>query len=185
MNDPIVVVRVMVADDPTTFVTREVPLIQVEVGGIPGDRHYGILRPADSRQKLYPRGTPIANRRQISIVSQEECALIAKRLGVPAVQPEWLGANMLVRGLPELTRLPAGARLLFPSGTGLICEGENLPCIGPGRIIGDVYGRPELARRFVAAARSLRGIVCSVEREGTIGAGDEMQVYRSPAESLR
>ena len=70
---------VLLADDPSTFVTRTVPLIDIELAGIPGDRHYGLLRPADSRQKIYKRGTMIANRRQISIVSEEECALIAEK----------------------------------------------------------------------------------------------------------
>lgn len=31
-------------------------------------------------------------------------------LGVPAVAPEWLGANLVLTGLPDLTLLPAGAR---------------------------------------------------------------------------
>lgn len=99
-----------------------------------------MLRPADSRQKIYKRGTMIANRRQISIVSEEECALIAEKMNIPEVRPEWLGANILVRGVERLTELPAGTRLLFPDGTGLICEGENLPCVHPGKVIEQVYG---------------------------------------------
>ncbi|MEO2202552.1 MOSC domain-containing protein [Paenibacillus pabuli] len=167
---------VLLADDPSTFVTRPVPLIDVELAGIPGDRHYGLLRPADSRQKIYKRGTPIANRRQISIVSEEECALIAELMNIPEVRPEWLGANMLVRGIDRLTELPAGTRLLFPDGTGLICEGENLPCVHPGKMIEQVYKQDGLRKKFVPAARKKRGIVCSVEREGVIHTGDTIEV---------
>ncbi|MFE6079451.1 hypothetical protein ACFVQB_34045 [Paenibacillus sp. NPDC057886] len=47
---------VLLADDPSTFVTRVVPFIDIELAGIPSDRHYGLLRPADSRQKIYKRG---------------------------------------------------------------------------------------------------------------------------------
>jgi len=170
---------VLIADDPSTFVTREVQEIQVELGGIPGDRHYGLLRPADSRQPFYPRGTMIANRRQISIVSREECERIAANLGVPEIHPEWLGANILLSGLPDLTALPQGARLLFASGAGLISEGENLPCIGPGNVIAHMTGQPELAKRFVKAAQKLRGIVCSVEREGVISGKDQAEILLS------
>lgn len=167
---------VLLADQPDSFVTRRVPQVSVELGGIPTDRHYGLLVPADSRQQFYKRGTMIANRRQISIVSEEECTNIAANLGIQEVLPEWLGANLLLKGLPELTMIPQGARFLFPSGMGLICEGENLPCIGPGKVIGEALGMPELAKAFVRAAGKLRGIVCSVECEGAVYANDEVRV---------
>lgn len=175
-SDTVNVHAIMLADRAETFVTRRVPTIRVQLGGIPGDRHYGLLRPADSRQKIYRKGTLIANRRQISIVSEEECAEIAVRLGVPEIVPEWLGANLLIRGYDRLTLLPGGARMLFPDGTGLICEGENRPCIGPGRVIERHYGIPGLAARFVSAAQKRRGIVCSVECEGTIATGDSVRI---------
>lgn len=169
---------VLKAEDPSTFVTRRLPQIKVELAGIPGDRHYGLLRPADSRQKIYKRGTLIANRRQISVVSAEECAIIAERLGMDKVLPEWLGANLLVSGIEGLTQLPPGARLLFEGGVGLISEGENEPCIGPGKAIESLGEVPGAARRFVPAAKKLRGIVCSVEREGIIRSGESFRVIR-------
>ncbi|MFE5323413.1 MOSC domain-containing protein [Paenibacillus sp. NPDC056579] len=168
---------VLAARDTDHFITSREPRITIELGGIPGDRHFGLLRPADSRQRIYPRGTMIANRRQISIVSAEECAQIAEALGIEQVLPEWLGANMLLSGYEGLTLLPQGARLLFPDGTGLICEGENLPCIGPGEAIARATGKPEIAATFVKAAKKKRGIVCSVEREGTVNAGDTVRIY--------
>ncbi|MGD8189386.1 MOSC domain-containing protein [Brevibacillus ginsengisoli] len=168
---------VFIADDPETFVTRPLGQIDVELGGIPDDRHFGLLRPADSRQKIYKRGIMIANRRQISIVSLEECEQIAANLGLPEIRPEWLGANLLISGFPQLTSLSQGARLLFPNGTGLISEGENLPCVGPGNVISSIYEQPELVKKFVPAARKLRGIVCSVEREGIITCDDSINIY--------
>lgn len=168
-----------IADDPSTFVTHTVPQIHVELGGIPGDRHFGLLRPADSRQKIYPRGTMIANRRQLSIVSTEECLQISRNMGISQIRPEWLGANLLLSGFPNLTLLRQGARLVFPDGTGLISEGENLPCIGPGNIIAQMYDQPDLARKFVLAASKLRGIVCSVEREGLICKNESVTIYIS------
>lgn len=176
MGAGVVVKQVLLAEEKATFVTCEVPFIEVELGGVPGDRHYGLLRPADSRQKIYSRGTMLANRRQISIVSVEECELIAEAMGLPLIKPEWLGANLLISGIDKLTELPVGTRLLFPGGTGLICEGENLPCIAPGKVIEEASGQAVLRSKFVPAARKRRGIVCSVEREGSIKAGDSVRV---------
>ena len=178
MTERIAVVEaVMLAEDPSTFITRHVPFLKVELGGIPGDRHYGLLRPADSRQKFYPRGTLIANRRQISIVSAEECLQIAKNMGLPEIKPEWLGANILISGFGELSHLEQGTRFLFPDGTGLICEGENLPCMGPDKVIRNHYSELESRISFVAGAKKMRGIVCSVEKEGVISYGDEMKIF--------
>jgi MOSC domain-containing protein YiiM len=126
---------------------------------------------------MYPRGTEIRNRRQISIVSVEECDQIAQLLGLDMLLPEWLGANLLVSGLPHLTQLPAGSRLLLPDGTGLVCEGENAPCRHPGDVIQTLYpDLPRLSQRFVSVAKKRRGIVCSVERPGPIMTGDDVRI---------
>ena len=170
------VVAVLAARDKHSFVTSREERVVLDLAGIPGDRHYGLLRPADSRQKFYPRGTLIANRRQISIVSLEECARIAGSLGIERIEPEWLGANLLLSGYEPLTLLHQGARLLFPGGAGLICEGENEPCRGPGKVIGAAVGNDALANVFVKAAKHLRGIVCSVEKEGSIITGERVRI---------
>lgn len=168
---------IFLADNPETFVTRQIPEVNLEFGGIRGDRHFGMTSKADSRQPMYPRGTEILNRRQITIVSVEELDRIAEELGVEQVRPEWLGANLLVKGLPELTKLTMGSRILFPSGAGLICMGENQPCTLPGDEIQKHYEDQEkLAFRFVRAGYKRRGIVCAVERPGTIHERDEVQI---------
>ena len=168
---------VLIADDPETFVSRRILEANLEFGGICGDRHFGITSKADSRQPMYPRGTEILNRRQITIVSVEELDRIAEELGVESILPEWLGANVLVKGFPELTKLPMGSRILFPSGAGLICMGENQPCTLPGDEIQKHYEDHEkLSSRFVRAGYKRRGIVCAVERPGIIHENDEIQV---------
>jgi hypothetical protein len=98
------------------------------------------------------------------------------RLGVPDIRPEWLGANVLLRGYPDLTLLRQGARLLFDGGAGIICEGENEPCTGPGKVIAEAYGKPELAQGFVKAAKHKRGIVASIELPGLIRKGDRVLI---------
>jgi len=168
---------ILIADQQDTFVTRRIPEAMLEFGGIPGDRHFGVTIGADSRQPMYPRGTEILNRRQITIVSQEECAMIAENLGLERVLPEWLGANLLLSGYPEVTGLTIGSRILFPNGTGLICMGENLPCKLPGEVIQKLHhDHPKLDTRFVRAAYKRRGIVCAVERPGKIHEGDQVRI---------
>ncbi|MFP3388473.1 MOSC domain-containing protein [Brevibacillus sp. SIMBA_040] len=170
---------ILIADNPETFVTRRIEETKLEFGGIPGDRHFGVTFGADSRQTMYPRGTEILNRRQITVVSQEDCAIIAENLKIPFVLPEWLGANLLISGFPDLTSLTMGSRILLPSGAGLICMGENLPCVHPGEEIQKNYHEqvhPKLAARFVKAAFKRRGIVCAVECPGMLKQGDQVQV---------
>jgi len=168
---------VLIADDPKTFVTRRISEANLEFGGIRGDRHFGLTSKADSRQPMYPRGTEILNRRQITIVSVEELNRIAEELGVESVRPEWLGANVLVKGFPELTKLTMGSRIIFPCGAGLICMGENQPCTLPGDEIQKHYEDHEkLSVRFVRAGYKRRGIVCAVERPGIIHENDEVQI---------
>lgn len=168
---------ILLADNPETFVTRPISEVNLEFGGIRGDRHFGMTSKADSRQPMYPRGTEILNRRQITIVSVEELDGIAEELGVESVKPEWLGANLLVKGFRELTKLPMGSRILFPNGAGLICMGENQPCTLPGEEIQKHFeNREKLAFRFVRAGYKRRGIVCAVESPGSIHERDEVQI---------
>jgi hypothetical protein len=172
-----IVRAILIADTPESFVSRRVPEVALDFGGIPGDRHYGITFPADSRQSMYPRGTEILNRRQLTILSEEECAIIAEQLEIEQVLPEWLGANLLISGYPKLSSLPLGSRILFPNGVGLICMGENKPCIQPGEIIQQHHeGRTNLAKDFVRAAYKRRGIVCAVESKGNIQEGETVQI---------
>ncbi|MFC4809116.1 MOSC domain-containing protein [Paenibacillus sp. GCM10023250] len=161
-----------------SFETRRLAEAELDFGGIRGDRHFGITAKADVRQPEYPRGTEIFNRRQLTVVSAEECAAIAEALGVPEVKPEWLGANLLLSGLPDLTALPLGSRMIFGSGAGLNGQGENFPCTGPGKLVQANYPEePKLAARFVKAAYRKRGIVCFVERRGVIRPGDTVSVW--------
>lgn len=168
---------VLKADDSKTFVTRRIPEANLEFGGIRGDRHFGITSKADSRQPMYLRGTEILNRRQVSIVSVEELNRIAEELGIESILPEWLGANILIEGFPDFTKLTMGSRILFPSGAGLICMGENQPCTLPGDEIQKQYvDHEKVSFRFVRAGYKRRGIVCAVERPGIIQENDEVQI---------
>ncbi|MEC1262277.1 MOSC domain-containing protein [Bacillus swezeyi] len=169
-----------------SFVTDKKEKISIDYGGIPGDLHFGLTKKAGAREPMYKRGTEIFNRRQISIVSVEECLAVAEKLNVPAVLPEWLGANIALSGLPHLSSLREGSRLIFPSGAALLCEGENEPCIQPGEVIQEQFpDKPKLASRFVRHAMGRRGIVCVVERPGLINQGDQAEVWSYSPNAVR
>jgi hypothetical protein len=162
--------------DQASFVTTPQPQVTVTFAGFEGDRHAGIIRKADSRTPHYPRGTKIRNDRQVSIVSVEELAQIAAAMDVPEIKPEWLGANLLLQGIPDLTGLPPMTRLTFSAGAVLVVQAENLPCQHPGKIIQEAYARPDLQGLFPKTGLHLRGLVACVERPGIILQGDRVEV---------
>jgi len=146
--------------------------------GIVGERHAGFTRPADVRVPWFPRGEPIHNERHLSIVSLEELAVIASRLGIERVEPEWLGANLAVSGIPDFTFIPRGTRLFFPSGAVLAVTDQNAPCrIAGGEVERNLHaGHEGLALKFAPAAKRLRGVVAYVDRPGELAIGDTIEV---------
>ena len=161
--------------DPQGFVSRQVSALDLTFEGIPGERHTGFTRPADARVPWYKRGTPLRNTRQVSLVSVEELPEIAAALGLAELRPEWLGANIVVAGLPRLSFLPTGTRLFFAGGATLIAEGYNAPCTLTGQAVAAGSGHGDKLA-FVRAATRRRGIVASVERPGRIEAGAAIEV---------
>ncbi len=151
--------------------------------GLEGDAYAGLTRRADVRAPEYPRGTEIRNTRQVSIVSVEELEEIARRMGLPRIEPVWLLANLALRGIPDLTHLPPATRLIFPGGAGLVVESENRPCRTPGEVIQEHYPeRKGLAGQFPRVALGLRGVVAWVERPGQITVGDSVAA-RTPRQT--
>ena len=124
------------------------------------------------------RGRTVRNDRQVSIVAVEELGQIAGPLGVPEIKPTWLGVNLALSGLADLSRQPAGTRLVFPEGPELEIEAIINPCTAPGKVIESHFeGRAGLASDFPKAAEGLRGVVASVRRGGDIRAGDPVRVF--------
>ncbi len=173
--------RDKVEHDPDALITTVCPGARVTMEGFDGDKHAGFTRLSDSRTPHYPLGTEIRNNRQVSIVSIEELTLIATTMGVPAVLPQWLGANLAVRRIPDLTHLPPSTRLFFSQDAVLVVEGPNMPCLYPGKVLQRQYsGIPGLSTLFPKAAINRRGVVAWVERPGMICEADEMRVSIPP-----
>ena len=176
------VAQVLTADGPG-FVTRPVARATLRFGGIVGDRHFGPTRPSCSRTPWHRRGAVIANTRQISILSVEECAEIARRLGIARLEPRLIGANLVLEGVDDLTGLPPATRLVFPSGATLFVTEENHPCRYAGQALAEALGEPRLELEFVRAAQGRRGLVAMVESEGEIAAGDEVRIVTARTRS--
>lgn len=164
---------VLVAPDRDAIEAQRQPAITLTMAGVEGDRHAGVTMLSGGRTPYYPRGTEIRNSRQVSLVSVEELGEVAAAMRVPAIEPEWLGANVLLEGIPSLSILPPSTRLFFESGAVLVVEGENGPCTIAGAAIQAAYPEAEgLTQLFPKAAIHKRGIVAWVERPGVIVQGD-------------
>ena len=159
-----------------TLEKSKVNQLDLRFEGIVGDFHSGLTRKSDSRTlKQYPRNTDIRNVRQVTMVSEEELADIAAAMGIPEAKAEWLGANLVTSGIPDLTLLTPSSRLQFPSGATLVVDMENHPC----RQVADVIleHHPDVAVGFVRGAWNKRGLTAWVEREGMISIGDAITVW--------
>ena len=144
--------------------------------GIEGEDHSGLTRPSCVRVKSqYPEGTEIRNTRQISILSAEELAEIAADIGVAEMNPEWLGASMVVKGIADFSHVPPNSRLQSDSGTTLTIDMLNGPCSWPGKEIeADAAGH---GKAFKAAAMGKRGVTAWVEREGSLRVGEKLRLH--------
>ncbi len=144
--------------------------------GAEGEAHSGLTRPACSRVAAqHPRGTPIRNTRQLSIVAKEELDAIAAAIGVATLDPALLGASVVIEGIPDFTLVPPSSRLQGPDGATLVVDMENRPCNLPAREIEARH--PGAGARFKAAAQHLRGVTAWVERPGVLRLGDRLGLH--------
>ena len=162
---------------PDEFETEPVETLDLALEGISGDRHAGFTRAAGAREPWHRRGDEIRSGRQLSIVSPEELWEIGHALGLPPLEPGWIGANLMIEGVARLSFLPAGTRLFFPSKACVVVEGQNAPCRHAGRAVGRRTGRPGDELSFPKAAKRLRGLVASVERAGPVSAGAAVTIH--------
>jgi MOSC domain-containing protein YiiM len=117
----------------------------------------------------------------------EELGEIATGMGVDGpITATSVGANLCISGIPQLSRLPKGTVLHFPSGCSLVVEEYNPPCKYMSEIQAKMHD-PASKTAFSMAAKLTRGIVGVVEAAGTISAGDKVTVelYETPSWLLR
>ena len=170
------VMRVPVARDliiHTEAVPEEMPLT---FAGYEAESHAGLTRLSCSRvTKQHPRDTVIRNTRQVSVVSAEEMALVAEELGLDAMDYAWLGASVVIEGIPDLTHLPPSSRLQGEDGCTLVVDMLNKPCAQVSLTI--ERQRPGHGKRFKPVAEGRRGVTAWVEREGTLRLGERVRLH--------
>jgi hypothetical protein len=157
---------------------RSIAMDEVYAGfaGMEGEDHSGLTRESCSRVSAqYKRGTTIRNTRQFSIVSAEELDLIAKRIGADRIDPSWIGASIVLEGIPDFTHVPPSSRLQSVSGATLTVDLENRPCHLPAKVID--ADAPGLGAAFKSAAKDRRGVTAWTEREGWLRVGDEVRLH--------
>lgn len=158
------------------FVTQPVDRLELTYEGVPGDLHAGLFRKSGAREPWYPRGTPMRNERQLSILSSEELGEVAGAMGIAALDPAWIGGNLVLSGIAGFSALPPRSILMFPSGAAIRIDGDNGPCRQSGRAIAAATGVEAHEFDFVKAAKYKRGLVGWVEREGTVSLGDSIKI---------
>ena len=161
--------------------------IVVELDGVVGDHHRSYTRKTWAGDKQ-PKGTVRRNERQWSAMSVEELAEIqaAMDLAEPLTGAA-VGANICLDGVAQLSRLPKGTVLRFPSGAELLVAEYNPPCLDMGTKLAAVLktnsGKPLQNTDFSKAAKLTRGVVGVVEVAGIIKVGDEVEItpYEHPS----
>jgi MOSC domain len=160
------------------FATAPVDRLELTFDGIPGDFHAGTTRKSGGREPWYPRGTEMRNERQVTILSRDELSEAAEAMNVVAIEPEWIGGNITLSGIPMLSMLPAGTLLFFEGGVTIKVDFQNGQCRVAGKSIARHAGREDdntLALSFVPAAKRRRGLVAWVEKPGVISMGEKVQ----------
>ncbi len=153
-----------------------VEVLELDFDGVRGERHEGLNRGSCVRvRNLYPQGTEIRNVRQVSILSEEELSGIAAEMNLAELDPSYLGASIVVKGIPDFSHIPPSSRLQAGTGTTVTVDMENAPCVLPGREIeADHTG---LGAAFKPAAQGRRGVTAWVERPGNLRVGDKMRLF--------
>lgn len=163
-------------DDRAELLAPARDFVDLTFAGIEGTHHAGLTRPACSRVKSqYPRDLPIKNERQLSIVSAEELDKIAADLGLKTIDPARVGANMVVKGIPDFSHVPPSSRLQAPSGATVTIDMENRPCQFPAKSI--EIEHPGKGKGFKPAAEGRRGVTAWVAAEGRMSVGDVLTLH--------
>lgn len=155
---------------------QSVEALDIAFGGPRGEAHSGALRPSCARVKhIHPKGTDIANARQMTLLGAEELAHTARDMGVERIDPAWVGGSIVVEGIPDLTHLPPSSRLQGPDGVTLVVDMENLPCTQTGKAVDRFL--PGKGKLYKPAAMHRRGVTLWTERPGRLRLGDRLRLF--------
>ena len=163
-------------------------LLNAQLSGFVGDRHASFERETWESGDKQVSGTTRRNERQWSAVSVEELADIAEKMDLTqSLSAASVGANLCLSGVSNLSHLPKGSVLKFPSGAELIVEEYNPPCVDMDENLALIHttnsGAVIPKGAFLEASKYSRGVVGVIEVPGIIHSGDQVTVipYKAPA----
>ena len=87
-------------------------------------------------------------------------------IGLDALDPAWLGASVVVSGLPDFSHLPPSSRLQSQDGATLTVDMQNRPCQFPAKTIEQAM--PGHGTRFKTAAKGKRGVTAWGRKRGNL-----------------
>ena len=166
----------LVRDRSAQLEAEAVAELTATFAGPVGEDHGGLTRPSCSRvMAQYPKGTTIRNTRQFTILSVEELASTAAKMGLERLDPALVGATMVIEGIPDLSHLPPSSRLQGPEGATLVVDIENRSCQLPAKPIEARHAG--FGARYKSAASGRRGLTAWVEREGVFRLNDAIRLH--------
>jgi MOSC domain-containing protein YiiM len=138
--------------------------------GIAGDHHTGPMR-------VRSTGEVVSNVRHFTAVTPQELGAAAESLGVPYIDPAWIGANICFAyegPQPFTASMREGTRLYNSAGRAVLeVKGETEPCLDAGKMIAAQF--PDLnvpATLFPKCAIGQRGVYGIVLEEAVVRLGD-------------
>lgn len=166
--------------EPNVFEKRETERLELALDGIVGDRHRGIQRIAYDGDKQ-PKGTPRRNERMWSAIAAEDLTAMTEAMNLAEpLTAAHIGVNFCFSGIADLSRLPRGTTLTFPSGAQLMVEEYNPPCTDMSEHLAQTLstrdGAAPANNAFSQAAKFSRGLVGVVEVAGEVARGDAVEV---------
>jgi hypothetical protein len=166
----------LVRDRSAQLEAEAVAELTASFAGPVGEDHGGLTRPSCSRVVAqYPKGTMIRNTRQFTILSVEELAATAAKMGLDHLDPALVGATMVIEGIPDLSHLPPASRLQVADGATLVVDIENRSCQLPAKPIEARHAG--FGAKYKSAAAGRRGLTAWVEREGVFRLGDAIRLH--------
>jgi hypothetical protein len=166
----------LVRDRSAQLEAEAVAELTASFAGPVGEDHGGLTRSSCSRVVAqYPKGTTIRNTRQFTILSVEELAATAAKMGLDHLDPALVGATMVIEGIPDLTHLPPASRLQVADGATLVVDIENRSCQLPAKPIEARHAG--FGAKYKSAAAGRRGLTAWVEREGVFRLGDAIRLH--------
>ena len=175
-------VEKLLITQPFGEVPKQVQKLELLLDGIKYDRHFGKSRNADVRTtKLLSKGIEVTNLRSITLISQEEMDEISSAVGFE-VLPDDLEANITLKGIENLTKLPAGTYIRFPRNAIIFITAENLPCVIPAKNMMKRGMDKTQAIKFTKEAMGKRGLTAMPFASGVIKVGDQVEII--PPQSL-